>query len=114
LNIRGQLSSGLLGTGSISGLNFIANTKTIRKIYAMGAGINTLNSCIGTDFEVLELPDTLTSITFNSTTWDPNQLSFWHTTSGEFVTKTYSDYAVDAEGNVIYENEEPVIAWYTV
>ena len=37
LNIRGQRSSGLLGTGRIQGLDFIANTKTIKKIYAMGA-----------------------------------------------------------------------------
>jgi hypothetical protein len=39
----------------------------------------TLNSAVGTDYEVLELPDTLTSITFNSTTWDHTKLSFWHT-----------------------------------
>jgi hypothetical protein len=105
----------LLGTGSISGLDFIANTKTIRRIYAMGAGMNTLNSCVGTDFEVLELPDTLTSITFNSTTWDPTQLSFWHTTSGGFVEKTYTDIKVDDQGNTMYDdNGEPIMEEYTV
>lgn len=114
LNIRGQRSSGLLGTGRIQGLDFIANTKTIKKIYAMGAGMNTLNSCVGTDFDTLELPDTITSITFNSTTWDPSKLSFWHTTSGGYVTRTYTDYAVDENGDVIYENGEPVMEEYTV
>ena len=115
LNIRGQRSSGKLGTGSISGLDFIANTKTIKKIYALGAGIKTLNSCIGTDFEVLELPDTITSITFNSTTWDHTKLSFWHTTSGGFVTRTYTDIKVDDQGNVVYDgNGDPVMEEYTV
>lgn len=114
LNIRGQRSSGLLGTGRIQGLDFIANTKTIKKIYAMGAGMNTLNSCIGTDFDTLELPDTISSITFNSTTWDPSKLSFWHTTSGGYVTRTYTDYKVDENGDVVYENGEPVMEEYTV
>ena len=115
LNIRGQRSSGLLGTGRIQGLDFIANTKTIQKIYAMGAGMNTLNSCIGTDFEVLELPDTITSITFNSTTWNPDNLSFWHTTSGGFETKTYTDIQVDDQGNVVYDEQgNPVMEEYTV
>ena len=95
LNIRGQHSAGSLGTGRIQGLDFIANTKTIKKIYAMGAGMRTLNSCVGTDFEELELPDSITSITFNSTTWDHSKLSFWHTTSSGFVERTYTDIKTD-------------------
>ena len=115
LNIRGQRSSGLLGTGSISGLDFIANTKTIKKIYAMGAGMKTLNSCTGTDFDTLELPDTITSITFNDTTWDHSKLSFWHTTSGGFVTRTYTDIKVDDQGNTMYDgNGDPIMEEYTV
>ena len=115
LNIRGQHSGGELGDKRITGLDFIANTKTIKKIYAMGAGMNTLNSCVGTDFEELELPDTITSITFNSTTWDHSKLSFWHTISSGFVERTYTDIKVDEEGNAMYDdNGDPIMEEYTV
>lgn len=107
LNIRGQ-------HGKIEGLEFLSDTKTIKKIYALGSGMETLNSAVGTDFEVLELPDTLTSITFNSTTWNPQNLSFWNTKSGKQTTISYTDYAVDEQGNVIYENGEPVYQEYQI
>jgi hypothetical protein len=81
LNIRGQKG--------IKGLSFLENVKTITKLNAAGSGLQTLVSAIGTDYDTLELPDSLTSITFNSTTWDPNKLSFWTSTPGTVTTHTY-------------------------
>jgi hypothetical protein len=87
LNIRGQKG--------IKGLSFLENVKTINKLKAAGSGLLTLTSAIGTDYDTLELPDTLTSITFNSTTWDPSKLSFWTTTPGTVTTNTYWQEVTD-------------------
>ena len=116
LNIRGQHSGGKSGNGRIGGLEFLENAKTIKKIYALGSGMYTLSTAIGTDFDVLELPDTLTSITFNSTTWDSSKLSFWTTTPGSVTTHTYTQEATDDEGNVLYEEDgiTPIMEEYTV
>ena len=115
LNIRGQHSAGTHNDKHIMGLDFIANTKTIKKIYAMGAGMETLNTCVGTSFEELELPDTITSIAFNDTTWDHSKLSFWHLESSGYQMVTYEQEMVDDQGNVVYdENDQPVMEQYEV
>jgi len=74
LNVRGQ-------NGKLS-LSFLQNTRTIKKLYGAGAGFTSLASAPGTVYDVLELPSGLTSITFNSTSWDVNELSFWTTIPG--------------------------------
>lgn len=108
LNIRGQKG--------IKSLGFLNNSKTISKLLAAGSGLNTLNSAIGTDYDTLELPDTLTSITFNSTTWNPTKLSFWISTSGTVVTHTYQQEVTDEFGNIVYEEDgvTPVMEEYQV
>ena len=108
LNIRGQ--------GGISALSFLSDVRTIKKLYAAGSGLNTLVSCIGTSYDTLELPNTLTSITFNSTTWKPNKLSFWTTIPGSIVEREYTSEKVDEQGNVIYEEDgvTPQTETYTV
>jgi len=98
LNVRGQ-------KGSLQplDLSFLANTKTIKILKAAGSGLRALSSAVGTDYDTLELPDTITSITFNSTTWDTSKLSFWTATSGTTTTHTYTQEATDELGNIIYE-----------
>jgi len=108
LNIRGQHSGGTNGTGRIVGLDFLANTKTIKKIYAMGSGMYTLTSAIGTDYEILELPDTLSSITFNSTTWDVSGLSFWITQEGGSTIIHHPD-ETDEDDNIIVEAWDEIV-----
>ena len=100
LNVRGQR-----GSLQALDLSFLANTKTIKVLKAAGSGLRALTSAIGTNYEVLELPDTITSITFNSTTWDENNISFWITTSGTVTTHTYTVEVVDDQGNIVYEED---------
>lgn len=111
LNVRGQR-----GSTSALNLSFLGNTKTIRVLKAAGSGLRALTSAIGTDYDTLELPDTLTSITFNSTTWDTSKLSFWTTTSGQIVTRTYTQEATDEQGNILYEEDgvTPIMEEYQV
>ena len=108
LNIRGQKG--------IKGLSFLENVKTITKLNAAGSGLLTLTSAVGTDYDTLELPNTLTSITFNSTTWNPNKLSFWTSIPGTVTTHTYQQEVTDEQGNVVYEEDgiTPVMEDYTV
>lgn len=111
LNVRGQK-----GNLQALDLSFLANTKTIKVLKAAGSGLRALTSAVGTDYDTLELPDTLTSITFNSTTWNTSKLSFWTSTSGGVVTRTYTQEATDEQGNIIYEQDgvTPVMEEYQV
>ena len=97
-------------------MSFLDNVRTITKLYGAGSGLNTLVSATGTNYDILELPDTLTSITFNSTTWDSSKLSFWTSTPGSVTTRTYTQEATDEEGNVLYEEDgiTPIMEEYTV
>ena len=111
LNVRGQK-----GSQQELDLSFLANTKTIKVLKAAGSGLRALSSAVGTEYDTLELPDTITSITFNSTTWNTSKLSFWTTTSGSTTTHTYTQEATDEQGNIIYEEDgvTPVMEEYQV
>lgn len=104
LNIRGQ-------NGRVSA-SFLQEIRTIKKLYAAGAGLISLSSAAGTNYELLELPDSLTSISFNSTTWDPANLSFWTTTPGgeQEVTYYYDEPILDEETGQ-YITEETVVEY---
>ena len=99
LNVRGQ-------SGRLS-LAFLQNTRTIKKLYGAGAGFTSLASAEGTVYDVLELPSGLTSIAFNSTSWDVNGLSFWTTIPGgeRQVTYTYDEPQYDEETGEYYTEE---------
>jgi len=73
----------------------LSEVKTIEKLYAAGSGLNTLVTATGTSYDTLELPDSLTSITFRDTTWNPSKLSFWTTTPGSIVQHTYTSELTD-------------------
>lgn len=98
LNIRGQR-----GKNKSIDLSFLSDVRTITELKAAGSGLETLTSAVGTNYNILELPDTLTSITFNSTTWNSNNISFWISTPGGVTTRTYEQEVTDDEGNIIYE-----------
>lgn len=100
LNVRGQK-----GNLQALDLSFLANTKTIKVLKAAGSGLRALTSAVGTNYDTLELPDTITSISFNSTTWDTSKLSFWTLTSGSVVTHTYTQEVTDEQGNIVYEQD---------
>ena len=100
LNVRGQR-----GTNIALDLSFLSNIRTITELKAAGSGLQTLTSATGTNYNTLELPDTLTSITFNDTTWNTSNLSFWISTPGSITTVTYEQEVTDEQGNIIYEED---------
>ena len=100
LNVRGQK-----GKENALDLSFLSDARTITELKAAGSGLQTLTSAIGTNYNILELPDTLTSITFNSTTWNTNNISFWISTPGGITTRTYEQEMTDEQGNILYEED---------
>ena len=100
LNVRGQR-----GQKNALDLSFLADARTITELKAAGSGLQTLTSAVGTNYHTLELPDTVTSITFNSTTWNSNNISFWISTPGGVTTRTYEQEMTDEEGHIIYEQD---------
>lgn len=103
LSIRGQ-------HGRIS-ISFLEDVKTIKKLYAAGAGISGLSTAIGTNFEELELPDTIPSLIFTSTSWSPINLSFWSVTPGssETIHNVYDPPIIDEETGETITEEDVIV-----
>ena len=99
LNVRGQ-------HGGLS-LGFLRNTKTIKRLYGAGANFGSLSTASGTNYEILELPDTVTSITFTDTKWSHSNLSFWTVKEGGFedVTYNYDEPQYNAETGEYFTQE---------
>ena len=72
LNIRGQRPM-----SSIMNMTRTGNISSLQNFYSMGSGLLSFYSSeSGNNFNTVELPDSVTTLSFNNSTW--NDLQFWH------------------------------------